>query len=88
MQRALIQTDLGRAITVEALERTLELLEVGGPLVEFRPVNFGALVQAGILNGSGCRNGEQLCQSQMFLAKALGNSVSNRKYPQSLMRHD
>jgi hypothetical protein len=59
----LVQTTLGRLVTLEALECTLELLEVGGTLVEFRAVNLGALVQTGILNGSGCRNGKQLGQS-------------------------
>ncbi len=45
---------LGRTTTLETLECALQILQVGGSFLEFGAIDFGALVETGVLD---CRRG-------------------------------
>lgn len=53
---------LGRAINLETLERDLGLLQIRSAFLEFRNVDFRALIQTGVLNGRGGWNCNRFCQ--------------------------
>ncbi len=79
---------LGRATTLETSERALGLLEIRSAFFEFSTINFGTLIETGVLDCRRGWNSKRFGKSQMLLSETAGRGVAQGKQPKGLVRRD